>query len=199
MTRRVIHRKRAARDAARFAILAALSCCACESTTPVRDIRATILDEQGNPISGALLYAEAVTDDGAFSFVSARSGKAGEVPEIAIRALKIPWQRRARLSLAAFAEGRRPTVLHDPARSVPSDGVSLTLGPMLSAADAWNPDLLLLEFPFETNPRLAQELRDPRFHELRAAFRTSFAAHPPEEPLGPQKVSKISAIQSLPE
>lgn len=189
---------RVARSAAFCAIFAVLSLCACESTTPVRDIRATILDETGKPISGALLYAEAVTDEGAFSFVSARSGKAGEVPEIAIRALKIPWKRGARLSLAAFAEGRRPMVLHDPARSVPSDGVSLTLAPMLSSADAWNPDLLLLEFPFESNPGLAQQLHDPRFSELRAAFRTAYAAHPPEEPLGPRKSAKISAIQSLP-
>ena len=163
-----------------------------------RDIRATFLDEKGHPISGALLYAEAVTEEGPISFVFARSGQAGEVPEVAIRALKIPWKRGARLSLAGFAEGRRPVVLHDPTRSVPSDGVSLTLAPAVSAADEWNPELLLLEFPFEKNPRLAQELRESRYSELRAAFRTACGARPPEEPLGPEGAARISAIQSLP-
>jgi hypothetical protein len=186
------------RDAALFAMLAALTLCACESTTPVRDIRATLLDEKGNPIVGALLYAEAVTDEGPYSFVSARSGQAGEVPQIAIRALKIPWQRGARLSLAGFAPGRGAVVLHDPARSVQSDGVSLTLPPAVLPSDSWNPDLLLLEFPFEGSPKLAQEVRDPRFNDLRAAFRSAYAARPPEDHPSPREAEKISAIQSLP-
>jgi hypothetical protein len=185
----------AARNAA---ILLAMSFFACESTTPVRDIRATILDEQGRPIPEALLYAEVVTKEGPFSFVSARSGQAGEVPKNAIRALKIPWKRGARLSLAAFAEGRRPTVLHDPARSVPSDGVSLTLAPIVQPADAWNPDLLLLEFPFETSPELAQEIREPLSADVREAFRAAYAARPPEKTPTTREAAKISAIQSLP-
>jgi hypothetical protein len=179
-------------------LLAALSSNACESTTPLRDIRATFLDENGNPIVGALLYAEAVTSEGPFSFVAATSGQAGEVPQIAIRALKIPWQRRARLSLAGFAPGRRPVVLHDPVRSVPSDGVSFTLPPAVLPADSWNSDLLLLEFPFEGNSRLAQEVRDPRFNDLRAAFRVAYAARPPGDHPSPREAQKISAIQSLP-
>jgi hypothetical protein len=171
---------------------------ACESTTPVRDIRATLLDEKGEPIPGALLYAEAVTDEGALSFVHARSGRAGEVPEIAIRALKIPWKRGARLAIAGFAAGKRPTVLHDPDRSVPSDGVLLTLEPAFRPEDSWNPDLLLLEFPFEMNPALFQTLGDPEHYDLRAAFRTAYAACPPDQALDPRQKSKISAIQSLP-
>jgi hypothetical protein len=170
----------------------------CESTSPLRDIRATFLDEEGRPVSGALLYAEAVTPEGAFSFVSARSGKAGEVPEVAIRALKIPWKRGARLALAGFAPGRRPVVLHDPVQSVPSDGVSLTLLPAVLPGDAWNPDLLLLEFPFKTNSQLDAQLRETRYDELRAAFRVAYASRPPTEPMTPQDSAKISAIQSLP-
>jgi len=170
----------------------------CESTTPVRDIRATFLDEKGQPVPGALLYAEAVTQEGAHSFVKARSGRAGEVPEIAIRALKIPWKRGARLSIAGFAAGKRPAVLHDPRRSVPSDGVLLTLEPAIHPGDAWNPDLLLLEFPFEGNPSLSQTVQEPEYADLRAAFRTAYAACPPDAPLSPRQKSRISAIQSLP-
>ncbi|HET9888342.1 MAG TPA: hypothetical protein VFR10_12625 [bacterium] len=164
----------------------------------MRDIRATFLDENGNPIVGALLYAEAVTSEGPYSFVSATSGQAGEVPQIAIRALKIPWQRGARLSLAGFAPGRRPVVLHDPARSVPSDGVSFTLLPALGPADLWNPDLFLLEFPFVGNSRLAQEVLQPQFSDLRAAFRLSYEARPSQDHPSARELEKISAIQSLP-
>jgi hypothetical protein len=187
------------RDAVRCAaLLGILFLGACESVTPVRDIRATLLDERGQPVSEALLYAEAVTQEGAHSFVHARSGRAGEVPEIAIRALKIPWQRGARLAIAGFASGKKPTVLHDPDRSVPSDGVLLTLLPAILPGDSWNPDLLLLEFPFETNPVLSEMVRDEKYKDLRAAFRTAYAAHPPEEALTTRQRSKISAIQSLP-
>jgi hypothetical protein len=181
-----------------LAMLSAFTISGCESTTPLRDIRATLLDEQGRPVFGALLYAEAVTREGAFSFVSARSGKAGEVPEVAIRALKIPWKRGAKLALAGFAEGRRPVVLHDPVESVPSDGVSLTLVPAALPGDSWNPDLLLLEFPFEANSHLASQLRETRYDDLRAAFRAAYGSRPPTEPATPQESAKISAIQSLP-
>jgi hypothetical protein len=171
---------------------------ACESTTPVRDLRATFLDEKGQPIPGALLYAEAVTEEGPHSFVQARSGQAGEVPKIAIRALKIPWKRGARLAIAGFAPGKRPLVLYDPNRSVPSDGILLTLQSAVHPEDAWNPDLLLLEFPFERNPELFQSLRGKEYEDLRSTFRTAYAANPTGEPADARHAAKMSAIQSLP-
>ncbi len=177
------------------AILLGSSLAACESVAPLRDIRATLLDESGRPIPGAILYAEAVDDEGPFAFTWARAGQAGEVPQTAIRALKIPWRRGARLSLAAFAPGKRPAVLHDPKRSVPSDGVVLTLVTPAAdvstspppaadppeparAATLWNPELLLLAYPFEDVPALAESLRADSAAPLRESWERALAARP---------------------
>jgi hypothetical protein len=151
---------------------------ACESTAPLRDIRATFMDESGRPIPGAILYAEAADGDEAFAFTWAKAGEAGEVPRIAIRALKIPWRRGARLSLAGFAPGFHPAVLSDPKRSVPSDGVGIRLRAAAHPADAWNPELVRLAFPFEPGSALAESARDEAHAELWAAFRDAYAASP---------------------
>ncbi len=175
-----------------------VSLAACESVAPMRDIRATFTDEYGRPLPGAILYAEAVDDEGAFSFTWARAGEAGEVPRIAIRALKIPWRRGARLALAGFAPGRKPAVLHDPRRSVPSDGVVITLPLAARPEEAWNPDLLLFAFPFEREPALAESLRSPSHRELREAFRAAYESRP-ESPIPAHSLEaeKIAAARKM--
>jgi hypothetical protein len=179
-------------------LLAALAVPGCESVAPLRDIRATFADENGRPIPGAILYAEAVDDDGAFAFTWAKAGDAGEVPRIAIRALKIPWRRGARLSIAGFAPGHRPQVLHYPRRSVPSDGVSLTLPSAAQPEGGWNPDLLLLEFPFERMAVLADTLAAPDHRELREAFRAAYEARPSSPPpASAREAEKIEAARKM--
>jgi hypothetical protein len=180
------------------AVAAVAALAACESVSPMRDIRATFADENGSPLPGAILYAEAVDDEGAFSFTWARAGEAGEVPRIAIRSLKIPWRRGARLALAGFAPGRTPAVLHDPRRSVPSDGVVITLPVTAGPEDAWNPDLLLLAFPFEREPALAESLRSPSHRELREAFRAAYESRPETPPsASPREAEKIAAARKM--
>ena len=100
------------------------------------------------------------------------------IPRIAIRALKIPWRRGARLALAGFAPGYRAQVLHDPRRSVPSDGVVIRLRAAERPEDVWNPDLLRLAYPFEPGSALAESSRAAPNAPLREAFRSAYAAIP---------------------
>jgi hypothetical protein len=185
------------------ALLAFAFLCGCESTTPLRDIRATLLDEDGKPIPGALLYAESVVDGEPFSFVIAQAGHAGEVPEIAIRALKLPWKRGADVALAAFAPGKTPSVRYDPRRPLRTDGVVLTLRTAIGPEDSWNPDLFRLALPFEgsseASSRMADSLRAPQYDYLRNALRVAYAARPPEalEP-GSKEAAKVEAVAALP-
>jgi hypothetical protein len=164
---------------------------------PLRDIRATFADEEGRPIPGAILYAEAADDEGPFAFTWARAGDAGEVPRIAIRALKISWRRGARLSLAGFAPGRRPAVLHDPKKSVPSDGVGIVLPKAERPQDGWNSDLLLLEFPFEPSSALADSVRNPAHRELREIFLSAYEARPDSAESSPAEEEKISRARKM--
>lgn len=165
--------------AAGIVVAALVTLAACESVTPQRDIRATLLDEEGRPLPGAILYAEAVDESGAFAFTWAKAGEAGEVPQIAIRSLKISWRRGARLALAGFEPGRRPAVLYDPQRSVPSDGVVLTLEAPADSSALWNPDLMRLAYPFEGVPALAESARAERATPLKEAFERAWATRPP--------------------
>ena len=88
-------------------LLAALFLAACADTAPTRDVRVTLVDDVGEPVVGAIFYAEIHDGDGAFDFVWAVSGEAGEVPDSAYEPLRIPWRSGAQVSLAAFAPGHR--------------------------------------------------------------------------------------------
>jgi hypothetical protein len=148
-----------------------------------RDVRATILDEEGRPVPGAVFYAEAYDATGPFAFLSARSGTAGEVPDSAREPLKLPWRGGARVALAAFADGFRPAVRRDPTRPVESDGALL----VLVRGDEADPAAVEeLGFPFTAGgapPALAEAASAPEHAPLREAFARARAAR--AEPVAP--------------
>jgi hypothetical protein len=92
-----IHRGACPAVALRVAALVALALLAAGcGRDRQRDIRATILDASGQPLPGAIFYAEAYDESGAFACVTARAGQAGEIPDVARTPLPIPWRANAR-------------------------------------------------------------------------------------------------------
>jgi len=171
---------------------------ACSTTPSTRDVRVTILDEAGNPLPGAIFYAEAYDENGAFAFLSAAAGEAGVLPDQAREPLKIPWRARARLALAAFHPGYRPLVVRDPTRWVQSDGALLTLVSD-SLPSIPPPEIAELSFPFEDQPLLARQLAAPEYGPLRAAFRRAWGpsrdAPGGLSPVMERKISTLDAIE----
>jgi hypothetical protein len=168
----------------------ALVSAGCSLPESTRDVRVTILDEAGAPIPGALFYAEAYDEKGAFAFITGVAGDAGEVPDSAREPLKIPWRRGAKIALVAFAEGRISKVLRG--RRIESDGALITLVEDLSEKatpfrgdgpahdDPLRRGTLLalphamLGFPFEDQPELARRVAGQEHAALRAAFLAAY-------------------------
>ena len=167
-------------------LLALVSCADVAST---RDVRVTIFDERGEPVSGAIFYVEAADDRGPIAFLWARSGPAGEVPQSAREPLKLPWRAGARLAMVAFAPGRRPVVVREAGQRVVSDGAVLELRP----GSTWNPDIARLAFPFEGEPTWAARLQDPSAAPLVDAFRSAWASRP-ATPLSEEERRKLEAL-----
>jgi hypothetical protein len=162
-----------------------------------RDVRATILDESGEPIPGAIFYAEAYDEDGAFAFLSDRAGSAGEVPDSAREPLKIPWRRGARIALAALAPGRPPAVLRDPSGRIESDG-ALLVQRSAPAGGSSGGGLASLAFPFENDPELVRRLGGSEFAELRAAFLAAYEEiEQSESALSPVQQRKKAVLEAL--
>lgn len=153
---------------------AALLAPACADLRHARDVRVTIVDEHGRPVPGAVFYAEATDEHGAFAFYWASAGLAGEVPQSAREPAKLPWRRGAHLAMAAFAPGRRSAVVRETTERIDADGAVLELDP----GPAWNPELAHLAFPFLAPPELAARLRDPASRPLVEAFRSAWSAAP---------------------
>lgn len=162
------------------------------------DIRVTILDPDGSPIPGAVFYAEVYDDEGAFAFLTARAGDAGEVPDSAREALLIPWRRGARIALAAFAPGYHPNVRRDPAGRVRSDGAVLVLTPISENPESPGPRLTALDFPFVDDPEMSARAAAPEDEELRTAFRAGYEALLASgDSLSAVEISKIRALGVL--
>lgn len=161
-----------------------------------RDVRATILTESGEPIAGAVFYAEAWDDHGPFAFLTMTSGTAGEVPQSAWEASKIAWRPGARIAVAAFATGFVPTVQRNPKGSVRTDGALIVLHPV-SGENAWNPAVAELAFPFPDTPALAAQARAPGNAGLRQAFRNAWSARPADNPLTDAESRKISLLMQM--
>jgi hypothetical protein len=178
-----------------FAVLALLlSAAGCSSR---HELNATVRDDSGNPIPGAVFYAEAYTNSGAFDFAFAQAGKTGEVPAAGRGPLTIRWRWGAKLALAALAPGKKPIVLLDPLGRIKADGIVISLPGRTGSTPAWEPSLALLSFPFEADPALAARMAAPEFGPLRRAFREAYAM------LGsyglPQELAKRAALERLPE
>lgn len=164
-------------------------------------LRARIVDGHGQPLPGAILYAEAYTREGAFDFAFARAGPAGEVPPAGGPEARIAWRRGARLALAAFAPGKVPVVVYDPLGRVKADGIEMPLEDATDEAQAWEPRLARLSYPFEEQPALASRLRRGEYHDLRQAFRRAYAALSDGQlhAVLPAEREKIEAMQRLDE
>lgn len=161
-----------------------------------RDVRATVLTEDGSPIPGAIFYAEARDDDGPFAFLTMTTGTAGEVPQSAWTSSKIEWRPGARVAVAAFAPGYVPAVIHDPAGAVRTDGALLVLHPVSGDGAAWNPALAELAFPFPDTPELAERAREPAAAALRNAFREAWEARPDRDDLPAAEKRKAALLSA---
>lgn len=161
----------------------------CADLASTRDVRVTIFDERGEPLSGAIFYVEAADDRGPIAFLWARSGPAGEVPQSAREPLKLPWRPGARLAMAVLAPGRRSAVVREEGERVVSDGAVLEL----RLGSTWNPEIARLAFPFEGDPSLAARLRDPTSGPLVDAFRSAWAERP-AVPLSEEERRKLDAL-----
>jgi hypothetical protein len=176
--------------AAALCVAAAAGC----SGPSQRDLRATVLTESGDPIPGAVFYAEAWDDDGPFAFVTMTTGTAGEVPQSAREASKIAWRPGARVAVAAFAPGYVPAVNRDPDRAVRTDGALLVLHPAPAGGAAWNPAVADLGFPFPDSPELAERALAPEHAALLRALRDAWSARPAGDPLSPAQERRRSLI-----
>jgi hypothetical protein len=174
-----------------IALSAFLSAC---SGPPTRDVRATLLNEAGEPVPGAVFYAEAYDAKGPFAFLTAVAGTAGEVPDSAREPLKMPWRPGARIALAAFAPGHRPAVLRAPDRRIESDGALLVLRPA-GPEGAWDPAVAELGFPFADSPELSRAAAGSEHGALLRALRGAWEARQAlPEPLTDAEQRKLSTL-----
>jgi hypothetical protein len=172
----------------------------CDSLRSSQDVRATILDENGVPLPGAVFYVEASDESGAFAFLAARAGHAGEVPDTAREPLKIAWRSEARIALAAFAPGRRPVVVWSAGERVETDGVVLSFAAATELPGRWEPELVNLAYPFENEPDLAALVERPPHAFLREAFQEAYAplAEMPASELTPLAAEKLAVVYGRP-
>lgn len=145
---------------------------------PTRDVRATVLDEAGQPVPGAVFYVEAFDESGPFAFRSAVVGSSGGVPDDARQPLHLPWRRGAGITLAAFAPGYRPVVRRDPEGRLQTDGIALVLERAERIPEEWEPAVAEIGFPFPSQPELAAEAAGPEHAALREALQRARLAAP---------------------
>ncbi len=155
-----------------------------------RELRAVIQDASGKPIPGAVFYAEAYNNSGAFDFAFATADPSGN------SAVAVEWKPGAKLALAAFAPGKKPMVVYDPLGRVNADGIVFPLRDLPSTGLRWEPRLANLSFPFEGDPKLAARVAAPQYQALRQAFWDAYAL------LGgvglPRELAKFHALEKLP-
>jgi len=129
------------------------------------------VDENGEPIPGAIFYAEAYTHDaGILDFAFAEAGSSGEVPPAGSGPLRVAWRPGARLALAAFAPGKRPTVVYDQFGRVDADGIVLSLEALSEGVMRWESRVAKLAFPFAGRADLTERISRPDAAALRRAF-----------------------------
>jgi hypothetical protein len=166
--------------------------------TSTQAVRATIVDEAGRPIPGALLYVEAYKHPGAFDFAYALSGSDGEVPPSGSPPLTIGWRRGAKVALAAFAPGKQPVVLYDPLGNVVPEGMEIRLADVPEVGKRWEPRIAKLSFPFEESPDLAARASAPEAEAVRRAFEAAYAPLANgEETMLPVEQVKLEALRRL--
>ena len=139
-----------------------------------QQIHAVIVDENGNPIEGAILYYEIYTSEGAFDFGFSVSGNRGEVPPYDNPDLISDWKPGARIAFAAFFENKKPTVLYDQLGNISPTGMLIKLHELSNEELTWEPRITKLSFPFENNAELRDRLTHENTNELIAVFTKAY-------------------------
>jgi hypothetical protein len=155
-------------------LLLALAAC-----TSGKQVRATVLDAQGRPIAGAVIYWEAYqpfssAPDTTFDFAFAQTGADGAPAQP--RSLR--WKWNAKLVVCALADGYTPQVIYF--RGGPLLDEALIDAPVfhLVKGPAWDADLAALSFPFLHDVTLAARAALPEAAPLRKAFSAAAAQMP---------------------
>ena len=181
--------------AAVVTLVAVVTLAGCGDEPPSRDLRVTIIDPAGRPIPGAVFYAEARDDSGAFACLVALAGEAGEVPDSAWKAASLGWRPGARAAIAAFAEGRQPAIHWRADDSVRTDGAVLVLEPAEGPQDLWNPLAVRLAWPLP--PDGAPPPGDPARKALQEALEATWQARAAlPRPLSPSEQARFEAISA---
>lgn len=163
------------------------------------ELRAKIVDAQNRPLPGALLYAEAYTNNGVFDFTFGRAGSEGEIPAAGSSGIRVRWRIGAKLALAAFAPGKKPIVVYDQLGRVRANGIEMPLEDLSGKGQDWEPRVAQLSYPFESSPDLAERLRHNEYLDLRRALQQAYAPLiAGEQPaILPAERIKIEAIKRL--
>jgi len=133
-------------------------------------LHASILDSEGNPVPDAIFYAEASTHEtGAFDFIFAVPDEKGEIGTKE-NPISIQWNPKAKLSVAAFAQGKKTEVIIDHSNVIIEHGIIFKLENIENNSSVWEPNLLLLSFPFENQPKLAQRIAQNQYQLLHKTF-----------------------------
>lgn len=185
----------AARICTKSLVLLPLCASACRDSA---EVRARILDERGRPVAGAILYVECDSGAGATDFQFAVASRDGVIPADGATPLVYRAERGAKLTLAALAPGKKPTVLYDHAGRIQPDGLTLVLKDLARPGERWEPRIGMLTYPFEGHPELAARLRRPEYSELRRAFvQTYEILKDPRENALPRELEKWELIKGL--
>ncbi len=173
--------------------------CIFTSCTTTRELRATILDTEGNPVPNTLFYAESFTyNKGTLDFTHSKAGLKGEVPPEGNQPLAIRWQSDAKLAFAVFAPGKSTVVVLDRVDYYNTHDLIVNLRPDTGVQQGLKPDVTSLAFPFEKNEELQTRIKS---EEYRLLIQTFLQAYEPvlsgEEPAGKRERKKAKAVERI--
>ena len=179
------------------AVVALIVLIGCRSESRRLEVR--IVDSEGEPIVGAIFYAEAFTyDEEVFDFVWGTSVYAGQVRDAHGTSLEIAWKSDARLSHAAFAPAMTPAGFIDHLGRATDSTFEVILYDTSQTDLDYQPVLGKLGFPFEDNPELAGLLEDSSNHVLLVTIRDAFAPIATGMiPSTPEEQSKLVFLEKL--
>jgi hypothetical protein len=162
-----------------------------------QQLSAVIQTGAGEPLPGAIFYAEAYDNDGTFDFVFAVADEQGRVPASG-ETLQIRWGLNAKLALAVFAPGMKPVAFYDQLGRLKADGIVILLEQEPAPGYRWEPRVGHLGYPFEKNPELAIRVAGDDHRLLREAFTAAYAPLADrEESAVPREIEKMKFMQSL--
>jgi hypothetical protein len=133
-------------------------------------VSAHIIDGNGNPVTGALLYYESYTNDGSLDFGYSFSGDNGEVPPEGEESLFVNWSNDARIAFAVFKENMKTTVLYTQSDLLSPTDALISIRDYPEGEMKWEPRLGKLSFPFEENDELYQRLKNGNTSDLVEVF-----------------------------